>query len=87
MMMDNFDTDSPLYPTTSRFSTTSQPLPVYGDASSSDAGDEIKFMVELTKIRHLDDLFYVDTKRLKGESFSYKHVYSTLFANLDLGTA
>ena len=62
-----------------------QPLPVYGGDKSADAGDEVRFVVELTRVKNLDRLYCVDMKRMKGMAWSYKHVYDQLLASLELG--
>lgn len=43
----------------------------YGDPSQ-DAGDEVRFSVELTRIDRLNDMFSLDIRRLKGNLRSYK---------------
>ncbi|GAA5874834.1 hypothetical protein JCM8547_005254 [Rhodosporidiobolus lusitaniae] len=62
-----------------------QPLPVYGGEHSADAGDEVRFVVELTRVKNLDKMFCVDIKRMKGGPWSYKHVYDQLLDRLELG--
>jgi len=58
-----------------------EPLPsadiAYGD-SSQDAGDEVRFSVELTRIDRLNDTYSLDIRRLKGNLRSYKYLYDTL---------
>ncbi|KAG6908810.1 hypothetical protein DXG01_003257 [Tephrocybe rancida] len=49
----------------------------YGDPAQ-DAGDEVKFSVELTRIDRLNDTFSLDIRRLKGNLRSYKFLYDTL---------
>lgn len=49
----------------------------YGDASQ-DAGDEVRFSVELTRIDRLNDTFSLDIRRLKGNLRSYKFLYDTI---------
>lgn len=79
---------SPLAPSTSIFtSAPQQPLPVYGDASSTDAGDEVRFSCEITRVRHLQGLYYLDCKRLKGGAWSYKFIYDQLMKQLEMGEA
>ncbi|BGP19993.1 hypothetical protein JCM10213_006770 [Rhodosporidiobolus nylandii] len=63
----------------------SQPLPAYGGEKSADAGDEVRFVVEITRVKNLADMYCVDTKRLKGQPWSYKHVYDQLLDRLQLG--
>ena len=51
--------------------------PLYGD-TTQDAGDEVRFSVELTRLDRLNDTFSVDIRRLKGNLRSYKFLYDTL---------
>jgi protein-serine/threonine kinase len=51
--------------------------PLYGE-KLIDAGDEVRFSVELTRIDRLDDTFSLDIRRLKGNLRSYKFLYDTL---------
>jgi serine/threonine protein kinase len=57
--------------------------PVYGEASI-DAGDEIRFVVEICKIKNLTNLYIVDIRRMKGSIWSYKFLYHNLLERLDL---
>lgn len=80
---------SPMTTSVSQFSMLSlsspQPLPVYGGDKSADAGDEVRFVVELTRVKNLDRLYCVDVKRMKGMAWSFKHVYDQLVGSLELG--
>jgi protein-serine/threonine kinase len=49
----------------------------YGDPTQ-DAGDEVRFSVELTRIDRLSDTFSLDIRRLKGNLRSYKFLYDTI---------
>lgn len=51
--------------------------PVYG-VVQQDAGDEVRFSVELTRLDRLDGTFSLDIRRLKGNLRSYKFLYDTL---------
>jgi protein-serine/threonine kinase len=51
--------------------------PVYGD-QTTDAGDEVKFSVELTRLDRLNDTFSLDIRRLKGNLRSYKFLYDAI---------
>lgn len=51
--------------------------PVYGD-QAQDAGDEVRFSVELTRIDRLKDTYSLDIRRLKGNLRSYKFLYDTI---------
>ncbi|KAF8064232.1 CAMK/CAMKL/Kin4 protein kinase [Lyophyllum atratum] len=55
----------------------------YGDPAQ-DAGDEVKFSVELTRIDRLTDTFSLDIRRMKGNLRSYKFLYDTLRDRADL---
>lgn len=49
----------------------------YGDPSQ-DAGDEVRFSVEITRIDRLNDTYSLDVRRLKGNLRSYKYLYDTI---------
>lgn len=51
--------------------------PVYGDAAQ-DAGDEVRFSIELTRIDRLKDTYSLDIRRLKGNLRSYKFLYDAI---------
>lgn len=44
-------------------------------ASQQDAGDEVRFSVEVTRLKNLPGLYSVDFKRIKGSVWSYKSIY------------
>ncbi len=50
---------------------------IYGD-TQQDAGDEVRFSVELTRLDRLDDTYSLDIRRLKGNLRSYKFLYDNL---------
>ncbi|KAJ7259102.1 hypothetical protein B0H12DRAFT_1014611 [Mycena haematopus] len=50
---------------------------VYG-TSVEDAGDEVRFSVELTRLNLLNGTYSLDIRRLKGNLRSYKFLYDTL---------
>jgi len=58
-------------------STSGAVGPAYGDPSQ-DAGDEVRFSVELTRLDRLNDTYSLDIRRLKGNLRSYKFLYDTL---------
>ena len=60
-----------------------QPAPVYGE--SGDSGDEVRFYVELTKVKNLGGLYYLEIKRSKGASFSFRVCYAGLLGRLGKG--
>ena len=51
--------------------------PIYGD-TTQDAGDEVRFSVELTRIDRLKDTYSLDIRRLKGNLRSYKFLYDAI---------
>ncbi|KAF8127635.1 Pkinase-domain-containing protein [Boletus edulis] len=57
--------------------------PVYGD-TTQDAGDEVRFSIELTRIDRLKDTYSLDIRRLKGNLRSYKFLYDTIRERADL---
>ena len=59
-----------------------QPLPAYGD--SNDSGGEVRFYCEITRVTGLSGMYCIDMRRVKGELFSYRFVYTTLLAQLSL---
>jgi len=56
---------------------------LYGDPTV-DSGEEIRFAVELCRIKNLPGLYIVDIKRMKGNLWGYKFLYHTLLEKLDL---
>ncbi|CAG8644428.1 12052_t:CDS:2, partial [Acaulospora morrowiae] len=56
---------------------------LYGDPSI-DSGEEIRFAVELCRLKNLPGIYIVDIKRMKGNLWAYKFIYHTLFDKLDL---
>ncbi|KIM59647.1 hypothetical protein SCLCIDRAFT_55606, partial [Scleroderma citrinum Foug A] len=59
------------------FSASGGAEPIYGD-TAQDAGDEVRFSVELTRIDRLKDTYSLDIRRLKGNLRSYKFLYDTI---------
>ncbi|KAK4684404.1 hypothetical protein P7C73_g5776, partial [Tremellales sp. Uapishka_1] len=51
--------------------------PIYGE-HSVDNGDEVKFNVELCRIKNLPGLYLLNIKRLKGSVWSFKFIYQTV---------
>ncbi|EPQ30724.1 uncharacterized protein PFL1_01625 [Pseudozyma flocculosa PF-1] len=60
------------------------PQPLYGDASV-DGGQEIRFSVEVTRIKNLPGLYSLDIRRMKGNLWAYKFVYCALLDRCQLG--
>lgn len=74
----SLDDDTPTStPITQEPSSSSIQEPLYGD-SAQDAGDEVRFSVELTRLDRLNDTFSLDIRRLKGNLRSYKFLYDSL---------
>ena len=63
-----------------------QPPPLYGDASV-DGGQEIRFSVEVTRIKNLTGLYSLDIRRMKGNLWAYKFVYQALLDRCQLGSS
>lgn len=57
---------------------------IYGDPNV-DPGDEVRFSVELCKIKNLPGLYIVDMRRMRGNVWAYKFIYRTLLDTLNLG--
>ncbi|KAG0786628.1 hypothetical protein G6F57_008474 [Rhizopus arrhizus] len=56
---------------------------IYGE-SSVDPGDEVRFSIELCKIKNLPGLYIVDMRRMRGNVWAYKYLYRTLMDALKL---
>ncbi|TYJ54671.1 hypothetical protein B9479_004705 [Cryptococcus floricola] len=54
-----------------------KPEPLYGK-ELMDAGDEVKFTVELCKMKNLPGLYILKIKRTKGNLWSFKFIYQTV---------
>ncbi|KAF9425345.1 hypothetical protein BGZ76_003301 [Entomortierella beljakovae] len=64
-----------------RFTLPSEPL--YGE-ESIDSGEEIRFSIELCRIKNLHGLYSVDIRRMKGNLWAYKFLYHAVLNTLDL---
>ncbi|WRT65436.1 uncharacterized protein IL334_002379 [Kwoniella shivajii] len=51
--------------------------PLYGE-HSVDSGDEVKFVIELCRIKNLPGLYLLNIKRLRGSVWSFKFIYQTV---------
>ncbi|WVN90406.1 uncharacterized protein L203_105642 [Cryptococcus depauperatus CBS 7841] len=56
---------------------SAKPQPLYGK-ELMDAGDEVKFTVELCKMKNLPGLYILKIKRTKGNLWSFKFIYQTV---------
>ncbi|KAG0173620.1 hypothetical protein DFQ28_011112 [Apophysomyces sp. BC1034] len=63
--------------------TNDDPKTVYGDPVV-DPGEEVRFSVELCKIKNLPGLYIVDIRRMRGNVWAYKFLYHTLLDTLNL---
>ncbi|KAF9993996.1 hypothetical protein BGZ79_001280 [Entomortierella chlamydospora] len=57
--------------------------PLYGE-DSIDSGEEIRFSIELCRIKNLDGLYSVDIRRVRGNLWAYKFLYHAVLNTLDL---
>ncbi|KAF9580153.1 hypothetical protein BGW38_003314, partial [Lunasporangiospora selenospora] len=55
---------------------------LYGE-DSFDSGDEIRFSIELCRIKNLHGLYSVDIRRVKGNLWAYKFLYYALLKEMD----
>ncbi|MBW0489310.1 hypothetical protein O181_029025 [Austropuccinia psidii MF-1] len=67
------------------YASGAQPLPAYAEDPSIDSGDDVRFTVEVTRLRGLAGLYAVDIKRLKGSLWSFKYLYLQILERSDLG--
>lgn len=63
-----------------------QPPPLYGDAAV-DGGQEVRFAVEVTRIKNLPGLYSLDIRRMKGNLWAYKFIYQALLDRAHLGSS
>lgn len=61
--------------------TTVEPL--YGE-EAIDSGEEIRFSIELCRMKNLRGLYSVDIRRVKGNRWAYKFLYHAILNTLDL---
>lgn len=57
--------------------------PLYGE-ETIDSGEEIRFSIELCRIKNLHGLYSVDIRRMKGNLWTYKFLYHAVLNTLDL---
>lgn len=62
------------------------PAPLYGEPSV-DGGQEVRFSVEVTRLKNLPGLYSVDIRRMKGNLWAYKFIYHALLDRCDLSSA
>ncbi|KAH8922637.1 Pkinase-domain-containing protein [Atractiella rhizophila] len=63
-----------------------QPPTAYGE-SSVDSGDEIRFSIELTRLKNLTGLYSVDIRRIKGQLWGFGWVYNQVLQNMQLNNS
>lgn len=63
--------------------TAVQCATIYGDPVV-DPGEEVRFSVEVCKIKNLPGLYIVDIRRMRGNVWAYKFLYHTLLETLNL---
>ncbi|KAI8575499.1 hypothetical protein K450DRAFT_165426, partial [Umbelopsis ramanniana AG] len=51
--------------------------PMYGDPQT-DSGEEVRFMVEICRLKNLPGIYIVDISRLRGNVWAYKFLYQKL---------
>lgn len=61
-----------------------QPQTTYGPPTK-DTGEEVKFFIEVMKVKELEGVWCVDLKRLKGESKAWRFVYGVVLEGCQLG--
>ncbi|KAG0055831.1 hypothetical protein BGZ83_007264 [Gryganskiella cystojenkinii] len=71
----------PATPTSMQFRIPREPL--YGE-EAIDSGEEIRFSIELCRIKNLHGLYSVDIRRMKGNLWAYKFLYHAVLNTLDL---
>ncbi|KDN47959.1 Pkinase-domain-containing protein [Tilletiaria anomala UBC 951] len=65
-------------------SSNTNSLPtLYGEASV-DGGQEVRFSVEITKIKNLPGLYSLDIRRMRGNVWAYKFCYTALLQRCNL---
>ncbi|KAF8967409.1 hypothetical protein BGZ46_000169 [Entomortierella lignicola] len=64
-----------------RFTLPTEPL--YGE-EAIDSGEEIRFSIELCRIKNLHGLYSVDIRRVRGNLWAYKFLYHAVLNTLDL---
>ncbi|KAG0272382.1 hypothetical protein BGZ95_011875 [Linnemannia exigua] len=57
--------------------------PLYGE-EAIDSGEEIRFSIELCRMKNLRGLYSVDIRRVKGNRWAYKFLYHAILNTLDL---
>ncbi|KAF9195945.1 hypothetical protein BGZ49_002941, partial [Haplosporangium sp. Z 27] len=61
------------------------PGPLFGE-ESIDSGEEIRFSIEVCRIKNLNGIYCVDIRRMKGNLWAYKFLYHAVLDNLDLNS-
>ncbi|CAD6916201.1 unnamed protein product [Tilletia controversa] len=61
------------------------PPPIYGEGHV-DGGQEVRFSVEITRIKNLSGLYSLDIRRMKGNLWAYKFIYHALLDRCQLAS-
>ncbi|KAF8927862.1 hypothetical protein BGZ58_010070 [Dissophora ornata] len=61
------------------------PEPLYGE-ESIDSGEEVRFSIEVCRIKNLNGIYCVDIRRMKGNLWAYKFLYHAVLNTLDLNS-
>ncbi|KAF9910982.1 hypothetical protein BX616_010740, partial [Lobosporangium transversale] len=61
------------------------PEPLYGE-ESIDSGEEVRFSIEVCRIKNLPGIYCVDIRRMKGNLWAYKFLYHAVLNTLDLNS-
>ncbi|KAF9929774.1 hypothetical protein BGZ65_005645, partial [Modicella reniformis] len=59
------------------------PEPLYGE-ESIDSGEEVRFSIEVCRIKNLTGIYCVDIRRMRGNLWAYKFLYHAVLNTLDL---
>ncbi|PIA17837.1 hypothetical protein COEREDRAFT_39948 [Coemansia reversa NRRL 1564] len=74
-------------PTSNRIrtmSTNKQTIPPPYGPPQVDNGDEVQLVIEVCKIKNLNNFFIVHLSRRKGNAWTYKHLYHLIIETLAL---
>ncbi|KAG0245025.1 hypothetical protein BGX31_008118 [Mortierella sp. GBA43] len=70
-------------PATSGALVNTGPEPLYGE-ESIDSGEEVRFSIEVCRIKNLTGIYCVDIRRMRGNLWAYKFLYHAVLNTLDL---
>jgi hypothetical protein len=78
---DGSETGSSISSTSSSSASNNNPRNPRSE-SDPDLSDELRFYVEIQRIKNLEGLYLVEFKRLKGNIWGFKRLYSELVGQL-----